>query len=277
MDEDIYLFYAFDWDDNLMYMDTEILCLSEDGQTVGISTNDFSKYRHLIGKEKFEYKGHKIVGYNDDPFINFRDDNGNKFLEDTIKAIQNNKFGPSWDDFVECLVNGSLFAIITARGHESDTIRSGIEYIIDNVLNNDQRYIMMTRLYHYYRLYENEDYTPKKINTLHSFKFSRSGLVQYYLDQCDFVGISSPSRGGTVDSPEKAKEEALMDFKVKINDLVGSIGGKAKIGFSDDDPKNANHIENLFINLHHESLPNIKEYTVKNTNNGEIKKMKKII
>jgi hypothetical protein len=61
-------YYAFDWDDNLMYMPTKIYLKDENGNSVGMSTEDFAEYRSDVGKEPFEYEGHTIVDF-DDEFI----------------------------------------------------------------------------------------------------------------------------------------------------------------------------------------------------------------
>ena len=96
---------------------------------------------------------------------------------------------------------------------------------------------------------------------------SKNELVKKYLDHCDLVGVSAPSRGGSPSNPEKSKEDALMEFKAKINNYASNIGLEAKVGFSDDDIKNVKHIEDLVDNLHHEKFPNIVEFVVKNTKN----------
>ena len=58
-------YYAFDWDDNLMYMPTKIYLRDSNGKTVGMSTEDFAEYRSEVGKEPFEYEGHTIVGFDE--------------------------------------------------------------------------------------------------------------------------------------------------------------------------------------------------------------------
>jgi D-serine deaminase-like pyridoxal phosphate-dependent protein len=50
-------YYAFDWDDNIVTMPTQIIVLSYDDEEVGISTEDFAEFRTMIGNEPFEYKG----------------------------------------------------------------------------------------------------------------------------------------------------------------------------------------------------------------------------
>ena len=50
-------YYAFDWDDNLMFMPTKIYLKDDKGKSVGMSTEDFAEYRTDIGEEPFEYEG----------------------------------------------------------------------------------------------------------------------------------------------------------------------------------------------------------------------------
>jgi len=142
-------YYAFDWDDNILNMPTEIILSTQKGDEIGMSTADFATYRErLSAGEIIDYKGEKIVGLSKDAFRNFRDTKpilspeDNVFLNDVKKAIANKALAPSWSDFIECLSSGALFAIITARGHESETMRQGVEWIIDNVLTGDQIYSM---------------------------------------------------------------------------------------------------------------------------------------
>ena len=56
-------YYAFDWDDNIMFMPTSILVVDEDENEVPMSTEDFAEYREEIGFEPFDYRGKKIIGY----------------------------------------------------------------------------------------------------------------------------------------------------------------------------------------------------------------------
>jgi hypothetical protein len=121
-------YYAFDWDDNILMMPTQIMLKSEQGQEVPMGTADFAEYRTLIGKEPFDYEGFSIAGFAEEPFRNFRHPTGDEqFIKDSMSA----ELGPSWDDFVECLNGGSIFAIITARGHHPETLRSAVRALID--------------------------------------------------------------------------------------------------------------------------------------------------
>ena len=49
-------YYAFDWDDNVMNMPTQIMVQDEKGNEVGMSTEDFAEHRHNLGKKPFVYK-----------------------------------------------------------------------------------------------------------------------------------------------------------------------------------------------------------------------------
>lgn len=261
------LFYAFDWDDNILNMPTEIMVQTKDGYEVGMSTADFAIYRSKIGKEEFEYKGDTIVGLDySTAFRNFRDEADPEiFKKDVSKALKLGSFAPAWNDFIECLTNGSIFAIITARGHESEGMRKGVEYVIDN-LSQEEKSKMHDSLLMFHHLFD----TKREEDGYDSFSnFSKSELVKDYLDLCHFVGVSAPSRGGSPANPEAAKEEALKDFITDVNNYASEIGYSAKVGFSDDDPGNVRHMTHALssADLDHEKLwPFISEFVIKDTN-----------
>jgi len=262
-DSDYLLYYAFDWDDNILNMPTKIhMEHLVDGEWIpkSVSTAEFADFRN--DKENWR------VDYNV-AFVDFRDqgERGDKaFLEDTKTAISQGKLGPAWDDFIECLTNGSIFAIITARGHEAPAMRMGIEWIIDNILTEEQLYQMYNQLMKYSYFFGDTNVENERILRGQP---SKNPLISSYLDSCEYVGVSSPSRGGSPANPEKAKEDALLDFKAKVNDYAQNVGISAKIGFSDDDLGNVKHIEDLIDNLKNEQFPNIVEFVVKGTKDPE--------
>lgn len=265
----ILLYYAFDWDDNILNMPTEIMVLDKDGGEVGMSTSDFAINRSKIGNEEFEYKGRVIVGIDyATAFINFRDEADPEiFKKDVVKAIEFGSYAPAWDKFIKCLTTGAVFAIITARGHEPEGIRKGIEYIIDNILSEDQKQVMYSHLLRFANLFkvEGADSLPRILRGV----ASENELVVRYLDLCHLVGVSAPSRGGSPKNPEAAKEEALMDFITDANDYASRIGYTAEVGFSDDDPGNVSHVTHALSSkdLNHEKLwPFISRILIINTN-----------
>jgi hypothetical protein len=258
-ESDYLLYYAFDWDDNILNMPTKIHMehlVNGEWVQIEVSTAEFAEVRNDKDNWRIDYNV---------AFIEFRDQGergDNAFLEDAKTAISQGKLGPAWDDFIECLSNGSIFAIITARGHESGPMRKGIEWIIDNVLTEDQIYQMYNQLVKYSYIFGETNVEYERILRGQP---SQNKLVKLYLDSCEYVGVSSPSRGGSPDNPEKAKEDALLDFKAKVNDYAKNVGISAKIGFSDDDLKNVKHIEDLIDSLRNEQFPNIVEFVVKGT------------
>jgi hypothetical protein len=272
----VLLYYSFDFDDNILHMPTKILMdkkLNGEWIPVEVSTTKFAEVRSL---EDYRIR-------NNDPnqaFSEFRDTGkrGDKaFIIDVTESINNKNYGPVWNDFIECVTNGSLFSIITARGHESPTIRKGVEWILNNCLSDDQKQDMYSNLLKFKYLFKDGDNIDEFDRILKDKKLTDNRLVKKYLDNCDFVGISAPSLGYDASNPEKAKEIALLKFKNKVNNFAGSIGWKAKIGFSDDDIKNVKHVEELFDTIDNEEFVHIIEWVVKGTKKDNFtKKVRKV-
>lgn len=243
-------YYALDWDDNILHMPTKILMDKKEGGEwvpTKVSTAEFA----IVRQDSENYRIR-----NNDPkeaFSEFRDTGvrGDRaFLEDVMLAIDKSAFAPSWPSFLKCLSEGALFAIITARGHEPDSIRMGVEFIIDNVLSEDQKFLMYNNcLQHFSRFeFQNVD----KIDRIPRGQLSKTPLIEVYLNHCYYFGVSSESFASefgesSASNPEKAKEIALKYFIDKCNNFGKDIGAKTvSVGFSDDDPKNVEHVEKFF-------------------------------
>jgi hypothetical protein len=138
-------YYAFDWDDNIMYMPTKIILKNNEGKEVGMGTHDFAKYRTMIGKEEFEYNGHTIVDFSQEPFRNFREQGDKDFIIGSLIG----KKGPAWSDFVEAINGGSIFAIITARGHNPMAIKSAIRQLIEGEIGGISKKELLKNLRKY--------------------------------------------------------------------------------------------------------------------------------
>ena len=238
-------YYAFDWDDNIVHMPTKIIVKDDSGNEVGMSTDDFAEYRHMIGKEPFDYKGSTIVDYADEPFRNFRSGGDKDFLVDSMKA----KVGPAFDDFREAINNGSIFAIITARGHNPNTIKEAIyNYIISgfNGIDKDQ---LLKNLKKYRSFVDEEDMSDEE-------------LIKSYLELNKYNPVSFGNEEGAV-NPEEAKVEAMEEFVSYIKGMAALLNKKiflkkgirnkfipkeVSIGFSDDDPKNIEVMKKHFEN-----------------------------
>lgn len=238
-------YYAFDWDDNLMKMPTKIILRNDDGDEVGMSTEDFAEYRTDIGKEPFDYEGEKIVGFAESPFRYFGTMGDKKFMEDIESAPLVR--GP-WSDFVEAINSGSIFSIITARGHNPNTLKKGVYKLIKmgrGGLSEDE---LVSSLKEY-----------RKQMGLTTDK-SNDWLVKDYLDRCKFYPVSFGS--GSATSPEEGKIRAMEEFisyvkklslrlQKKNYKLVNDVSNKfvpftPMIGFSDDDIRNVETMKKHF-------------------------------
>lgn len=129
-------FYFFDLDDNILHLDTKIyLFHKHTGREIALSSQEWAKAIPLIGKEE-PYRDYQVI---DDPqtgsFRRFRDfPHSQPFLEDLEQALQKTEIewrGPSWDFFYYAVLNQRPLSIITARGHNPDTIRDGFIRMVD--------------------------------------------------------------------------------------------------------------------------------------------------
>jgi len=221
-------YYAFDWDDNIVQMPTLIMLLDTEGNEVGMTTEDFAEYRHLIGKQEFEYRGHKVKDYAQSPFRNFRVEGDQQFLKDIEKATP--LYKRSFNDFKECVEGASIFAIITARGHNPDTLKEGCKKYIQTGFGGIDTIKVLESIKKYNELFGNQSSN------------SEDELIDSYLSMCVFEPVSFGQDSAA--SPEALKVAALNNFIEYVNKQAQRIkkhavkGSKIKIGFSDDDKKN---------------------------------------
>jgi len=228
-------YYAFDWDDNIVHMPTKIMVLSSDGEEIGMSTEDFAKYRGMIGVEPFDYNGVSITGYSEDPFRFFRTGGDKQFIIDALKA----KPGPAFEDFKESINNGSIFSIITARGHNPETLKQSVyNYIISGFGGIDKNQLIKNL--RKYRSFVGEE------------EMSDQELIKTYLSLNKYFPVSFGSESSPA-SPEELKIIAMDDFVDYIKGMAALLNKKAylkkdlgnefvpskpMIGFSDDDVRN---------------------------------------
>ena len=232
-------YYAFDWDDNLMYMPTKIYLVDDKGKTVGMSTEDFAEYRTEIGKEPFKYEGHTIVNFDKDAFRDFRVPGDKAFISDAMKA----ETGPAWSDFVEAVNNGSIFSIITARGHTPSVLKTAIYNLIKQNKHGLSQKELVKNLKKYRDLADEDD-------------LSDDELVRAYLDMNKYHPVSFGE--GSAANPEELKVKAMKEFMGYVQDLSRKLQEKAfmknkisnyfipYIGFSDDDLRNVQAMKKHF-------------------------------
>jgi len=236
-------YYAFDWDDNIVHMPTKIVLKDKKGKEVGMSTEDFAEFRHEVGKKDFDYNGHTIVGYAENPFRNFRTEGDKDFLIDAMKA----KVGPAFNDFKEAINNGSIFSIITARGHNPETLKQAVYNYIVNDFEGISKDELIKNLKKY-RSFLGED------------EMSDKELIDSYLSLNKYHPVSFGDEKGAT-NPEEAKVKAMNDFVDYIKGMAAILNKRAwlkndignkfvptkpLIGFSDDDPKNVEVMRKAF-------------------------------
>jgi hypothetical protein len=225
-------FYMFDWDDNLLYMPTQIYVTTDKNKEIGMGTEDFAHLRSkLTSGEPFVYKGKTVKGMGENPFRKFR---GGK--EEFYKDVKKSKQAPSWPDLVEAINSGSYLAIITARGHKPQVIKESLRDLIDNNENGISKESLFRSLVDRKELVGQEP-------------LSMEEEVDDYLDSCLFytVGYYYPTGSS---KPEEIKAKAMNFFQTSGNELVEAMNSKlaadgiydfkfkAYFGFSDDDLKN---------------------------------------
>jgi hypothetical protein len=238
--------YGLDWDDNILRMPTKIYLKDDLGEVVGMATDDFAEYRHLIGKEPFDYEGHSIVGFDDDAFRDFT--HPETFLTDTKKAIEKGRFAPSVDKFKENLIYGNPFSIITARGHNPQVLKKGVRLFIDMMLTDSEKETMVDNIKD--ALQYEKTFSPSFLQRLDTL--SDDQVIDLYLDERgEYYPVSStefgerfnlPISGGAA-NPEHAKKVAIGHFVDKVFKNVEKLvqSGeykKVSFGFSDDDVRN---------------------------------------
>jgi hypothetical protein len=204
-----------------------------------MSTEDFAEYRSEIGKEPFEYEGHTIVGYDDEAFRDFKVPGDKKFLRDAMKA----PIGPAWNDFVEAVNNGSIFAIVTARGHTPSVLKNAVYNLIKRNMYGLNEKEVVKNLRKYREIADEEDMTDDE-------------LLRTYLEMCKYHPVTFGE--GSAANPEELKVSAMRQFMEYVRNLSQRLQEKAYmknkisnyftpyIGFSDDDLKNVQTMKKYF-------------------------------
>jgi hypothetical protein len=137
------------------YLATPIIIFHKDtGNELHLSSGEFAQHGHDIGKQG-QYANY-YVDINDETgsFRNFRDRDipakskgmlKQAFIEDIETAIQKKDFtwkAPSWNCFYHATYNFRPLSVITARGHNSETIKEGISLLVkDGHLPHDPNFL----------------------------------------------------------------------------------------------------------------------------------------
>jgi len=249
--------YAFDWDDNILYMPSKIHMVKSGvsgSVSVALSTAEFAEQRldpHLAYPN----------GDASQAFKEFSDDvNPNQFAEHAIHAIEANKFAPSFPTWKAALLAGHPWAIITARAHQQNNLRAGVKQVIESVLTESEREAMQVQLRRRY-----VDFGDATGNEC---------ILDTYLRHCHFYGVGNqecqealkkwalrswlmnhppgfiqqPSDcARRIDETSSVKQFAFAKFTEACQKIA--VGMTLSVGFSDDDEKNVaaigKHMEEL--------------------------------
>eukprot|EP00927_Polykrikos_kofoidii_P059366 TRINITY_DN54529_c0_g1_i1.p1 TRINITY_DN54529_c0_g1~~TRINITY_DN54529_c0_g1_i1.p1 ORF type:complete len:291 (-),score=56.52 TRINITY_DN54529_c0_g1_i1:65-937(-) len=239
--EELHLeYHMFDWDDNVMIMPTQIWMQDKSsGEILSFSTAEFAIRRGDPGLGP-------VNGDFEESFREFRDGEGGGDFEGDLKRALSGPAedwqGPALGDFRQALIDGKLFAIVTARGHSEEILRRSITGFINTLLSAKERREMISNLQRFNRL---------TMNT----SVSDEVALENYLQRCSFIGVSHPefrSAHPGATSTDERKAAAIRSFVSRIVTSNKEIFSHCStqmasttFTFSDDDPKNIATVEKL--------------------------------
>ncbi len=236
-------FYFFDFDDNIAVLTTPTYIFHKtSGKELRLTSREFGEHSGQIGKsgvfKDYELKIDDETG----SFRCFRDRDipllhklfGRKqiFIQDLVYALGLPEYhwqGPSWNCFYHAVFNRRPLALITARGHDPETIKSGIRMMV------------------------NEGFIPHEPNYL--------GLYPV-----NFRETRSQLGKGLDISVAEMKQAAIRDSVESAFKLYG-FNPHHRFGMSDDDPHNVALIVSEMKRLK-QSYPE-NSFFVFNTNKGQ--------
>ena len=213
-------FYIFDIDHNILNLPTKIRLFKKNTKSkfIEISQDEHNKSGKFIGREgKYKDYEERYVDGEQHSFRYFNDltraerEAGKKehFISDIEKAVRKRDFrGPSWDVLEYAVKHGRPSAIITARGHSEEVIRSGLQRLVD--LGRLERMPNLQVIY----CVNN----PAIKNALESSATKREG------------------KGGKINSSGRKR----IATRIFVNNSAKKFGAvpKHKFGMSDDTPDN---------------------------------------
>ncbi|MFO7937209.1 MAG: hypothetical protein R6V06_06345 [Kiritimatiellia bacterium] len=277
-------YFIFDWDDNILHMPTRIYLEKKDrdGNWVehSVSTSLFAVIRS-------DTENYRPPGGNWDlAFRDFQDYEGeadeSSFLKDTRNTLERvlrceESPAPSFMRLKETLIEGRLFAIVTARGHEPASIKAAVRLFIDLVLTDEERETMLANLRGYRAAFDG----------MKNFGSDEEEL-EYYLSLNRYHAVTSPgfkkwlhSVGGHESDQEHSKQFAIRDFVEHVVRLMSRDGKglghrSISVGFSDDDIANVRAVEEYIQKELSRYFPSVK-FVVYDTSDKSLEKGRKIV
>ena len=249
--------YSFDWDDNILFMPTKIKMEKKESLVwvpVNVSTEEFAELRNDP-----DYR------LTDHAFMDFEDPQ--TFISDVRKAIENEKFAPSFEKLKESLINANPFSIITARGTPSHAIKEGVRMVIGTTFTTNEVDTMVGNI---------ESAYPSTID------MSLEEKIDFYLSENDYSAVSSNEfkekfgMDSNADRPEEGKKIALRDYVKRVvngaEKLTSGEYDRLTIGFSDDDRRNIDAVMEFIRNELSIEYPDV-EFFIYDTSQGEKNKI----
>jgi hypothetical protein len=268
-------YYVFDWDDNVLCMPTRIHMERKNAAGEWMphicSTAAFSIIRKDTEHYRYPQNERELA------FVEFQDEfthlGGGNFIKDLDLALDEILSGrkappPSFATFRKTLIEGRLFAIVTARGHREETLRAGVQRFIERVLTPVEREVMLINLRGYDYCFDNVQTFP-----------SQSAVLQHYLSLCHYHAITSPDfkariadEAPGVCASEELKQFAIQDFIDHLVSILDKTGMAAlrlpiSIGFSDDDRHNVAAVRDYIENVLVHRFPSVK-FCIYDTSDG---------
>jgi hypothetical protein len=274
-------YYIFDWDDNILHMPTRIHLEKRMPDNTwaphSVSTAAFA----VVRNDKDNYR--PPSGDWDKAFSDFQDysnESESRFLRDTREALEKvlsgaTSPGPSFDTLRQTLIEGRLFAIVTARGHEPESLKKAVRLFIEMVLTPVDKEEMMANLRGYRACFD-------RLTVFGSDEEE----VEYYLSLNRYHAVTNPSfkkrmGGAAKGAAETAKQFAVRDFVEHVIKMVSRAGDDAwrnpvSVGFSDDDPGNVMAVEKYVRNELARQFPGIK-FCVYDTSDPSLNNGRKLV
>ncbi len=237
-------FYFFDFDDNVVYLTTPIVIFNKDsGEEKLLSSSEFAKHNRIIGKEGMYENFYMDFNDENGSFRNFRDQDFSigqritgkrqSFIKDIESAMSQADHiwqAPSWNHFYHATYNQRPISIITARGHRAETIREGIEKIVEH------------------------GHLPIAPNFHTIYPVSNPQIREKLGGPKDGYSVPELKYRAIIESVEKAiNEYGYSDFH--------------RFGMSDDDPRNIDLITDSMIELK-SKFPRMSFFVIQTYENG---------
>jgi len=276
-------YFIFDWDDNILHMPTRIYLEKRDADGKWV---EHSVSTSLFAVIRGDTENYRAPGGNwERAFRDFQDYAGDQesgFLKDTRAALERVLNGeiapaPSFTRLKATLIEGRLFAIVTARGHAATSIRAAVKLFIDLVLTRRDRETMLANLRGYRAAFDGvtEEGTDEEV-------------LEYYLSLNRYHAVTNPGFkkwlnevGGQEAALENPKQFAIRDFVEHVARLMAQseegLGRRSiSVGFSDDDLENVRAVEKYIQEELSRRFPSVK-FVVYDTSDSAMANGRKVV